>query len=437
MSVPFVRFCRGLPRGLPARLRTFRRDTAGAVAVIVALMAPVLVGAMGLGSEVGYWYLTERKLQNVADVAAYAAAQRNAAGGGAGLQALAEYLAERSGVDLADATVEVNVPPASGAFSDTAGAVEVVVIERVPRFFSGIYGMDPLDISARAVAAGQSGGTGCVLALSTTQEGAITLTGSSKFSLVGCDVVSNGPGKSIKMTGSQSITADCIQTAGTFSKVGSAKVNLTCDAIRENAGHVADPLASVPEPVPYAASPCQSGMVGSINKTLTPNAEHWSGMKSMRFCGNTKFTGSGKLRLDPGLYIFEGDLEFTGSIDVIGHGVMIYMAKGAKLKLTGSGDIVLTPPTSGPYAGISIFASRESAGVAHSLTGSSDAAIDGAIYVPTGSLTLTGSNDTASAKCVQIITDTLTVTGSGDFKMKCTESPGPRISIGGEIALLE
>ena len=61
---------------LRRRFRSFRRDTFGGVAAIVAITSPVLIGAMGLGGEAGYWYLTQRKVQNAADVAAHAAALR-------------------------------------------------------------------------------------------------------------------------------------------------------------------------------------------------------------------------------------------------------------------------------------------------------------------------------------------------------------------------
>lgn len=63
----------GLPPGLLEEER-------GTVAVIAAITQPVLVGAMGLGAETGYWYLKQQKLQHAADVAAHAAAVRYRAG---------------------------------------------------------------------------------------------------------------------------------------------------------------------------------------------------------------------------------------------------------------------------------------------------------------------------------------------------------------------
>ena len=49
-------------------------DQRGTVAVIMAFMFPILIGAFGLGFEITNWYLTTRSMQNAADAAAIAAA---------------------------------------------------------------------------------------------------------------------------------------------------------------------------------------------------------------------------------------------------------------------------------------------------------------------------------------------------------------------------
>ena len=51
-------------------------DRTGAAAVFMAVTLPVFVGGLGMGAEVGYWYFGQRKVQNSADVAAYAGASR-------------------------------------------------------------------------------------------------------------------------------------------------------------------------------------------------------------------------------------------------------------------------------------------------------------------------------------------------------------------------
>jgi Flp pilus assembly protein TadG len=55
-------------------LHAFIEQQCGATAIIVALMMPILIGAMGLSTEVCYWYRHQRAMQNASDAAAIAAA---------------------------------------------------------------------------------------------------------------------------------------------------------------------------------------------------------------------------------------------------------------------------------------------------------------------------------------------------------------------------
>src|SRR5215470_4410302 len=54
--------------------RSLRTCSAGAVAVMTALVLPVLLGFTSLGVEVGHWYLSQRIMQGAADAAAISAA---------------------------------------------------------------------------------------------------------------------------------------------------------------------------------------------------------------------------------------------------------------------------------------------------------------------------------------------------------------------------
>ena len=60
-------------------LFSLHADQRGTVAVIMAFMFPILIGAFGLGFEITNWYLTTRSMQNAADAAAIAAATNGSA----------------------------------------------------------------------------------------------------------------------------------------------------------------------------------------------------------------------------------------------------------------------------------------------------------------------------------------------------------------------
>src|SRR5260370_42669040 len=51
-----------------------RKCSAGVVAVLTAMVLPVLLGFVSLGAEVGHWYLAQREMQGAADAAAISAA---------------------------------------------------------------------------------------------------------------------------------------------------------------------------------------------------------------------------------------------------------------------------------------------------------------------------------------------------------------------------
>ena len=426
-----------LPARVDALLRRFRADMAGAVAVIVAITAPVLIGMMGLGSEAGYWYLTQRNLQNAADMAAHGAGRRVANGAGdAERDETADYLVARAGIDLSAASVSVSSPPASGDFAGDDKAIEVVVTESVPRMFSRIWSKEPVAITARAVALVQAGGTGCVLALSRTAQGAITISGSAGLSLANCNMISNAEGTSLVMQGNgSSATVQCIQTVGTAQTT--RNLSTSCDAPRENASAVPDPFEHIEEPA--LEGPCNhSGMVGRNNQAtlVSPDWGHASGMRSKRFCNG--LTVQGTVVFDPGLYLIEGgEFRINSNAQISGDEVVFFLAEGVTLHFNGTADVDLSAPTTGPYSGMLIFGSRESADVSHRIDGNFGSHLDGAIYAPQSHLTLSGNAQAPGGGCTQIVTETVEFTGNGTIDLSCENPAGPSITLLGNVALVE
>jgi hypothetical protein len=436
MSVPFVRFCRELPRAGVLRFRSLSRDTVGAVAAVVAIMAPVLVGSMGLGGEAGWWYLKQRELQNAADVAAHATAIRLAAGDDSqALAGVADYVAEQSDIDLANADLQLNQPPLSGAFIEDGSAVEVIVTETVPRLFSAMYSNEPVEISARAVATAQGGGTGCILALNASEEGAVTVAGSATVFLTMCDIVSNSAAEAaFRMESALStVSANCIQTSGSADMP--ANLSVICGSVRQSAAPATDPLATIAEPASVGA--CADGAVGLDLQTtsVTPAESHPSGMSSMRFCNGLDLRGT--VNLAPGLYIVEGGtFRINALANVSGSDVVFYLADGVNVTVDGSAVLNVSAPTSGVYNGIVFFGSRSATSVSHAFGGNAGSRIDGAVYLPASDLTWTGSAETSFTGCTQVIADTVTFDG-GFFSFHCLFPSGPTIRMAGDVRIVE
>ena len=416
------------------RLRRFGFDDAGATAVIAAILFPVVVGGLGLGAETGYWYMTQRKLQHVADVSAHAAGTRlRAADTDQQVIAAARLVASRSGYS---GTPELAVDPHYTS-ADHPGAmlVEVVATDVQPRLFSGVvaglFSSDPqltVTMSARAVAQVDAGeaSRACVLALSTTASRAVTVTGAATLTLEGCDLASNSDA-----------TTGCAFSVGGAHTPG---LHLSqCDEVKENAPLVRDPYAHVAEPA-VGAIPCENNsQVGKPNAaaTLTPTHPHESGVNAMRFCGD--LDAKGTVTFEPGLYIVEGTLRMTSSNEasqLTGEGVTFYFTDSAEMRLTGT-SLHLAAPATGPFAGLLFFGSRSATTANHKIGGTNNSILTGAVYTPASAITISGNAEAVDGGCTQVIGDTVSFTGNAMLQSTCGEAGTIEIATNEMVGLVE
>ncbi|OAP36461.1 hypothetical protein AU381_18300 [Sinorhizobium glycinis] len=410
--------------------RAFMKNDGGAVAVIAAIAFPVLVGAMGLGAETGYWYMEQRQLQHAADVSAHAAAIRHRAGDQQpALESTALGIASASG--YAPGTLTVSTKPGLSAGSTK---VTVELTETHARLFSSVFVGGPVAISARAVAEVKGGSKACVLALSGSASGAVTVTGSTQVQLSGCSVVSNSSAADafLMKNGSAFMSTDCVYTVG--EAVTTTGLTMTgCSEPVERVPPTPDPFASVAEPdrLQVQLLPCRTLDYVSNSTYLLDRL--LSGLAAIRFCGGLDIKGT--IALKPGLYIIDGgELTVTAGAKLSGEGVTFYFTNSATAKLLGNGDIDLTAPASGPYAGLLFFGSRRDAGVVHQVTGNSESTLEGNLYIPSGRIEFTG-NSTVSGGCTQIVANEITFTGNST--METCASPTDEIIVGKTVSLVE
>lgn len=119
-----------------ARLVALGRDTRGVSAILFALSAPALIGAMGLAAEVSYWYSDNRAMQHAADSAAIAAATN----GGASSAAEAQAVAAQYGFQNGSGSVTVTVTRPALATNCPANCYQVVISDKVPLYLSAVVG---------------------------------------------------------------------------------------------------------------------------------------------------------------------------------------------------------------------------------------------------------------------------------------------------------
>ena len=152
---------------------------------------------------------------------------------------------------------------------------------------------------------------------------------------------------------------------------------------------VADPLASLPLP--------------STSGLTNYGAEKLSGDSSATIkpgiYSSISVSGSASLTMSSGTYIIEGGgFSVSGAGSVTGSGVTIvnagsdYPSTGGtygSISLSGSGTYKLTPPTTGTYAGIVIFQTRDNT-KAMTVSGAASG-MTGTIYAAAAALTISGS----------------------------------------------
>ena len=233
-----------------------------------------------------------------------------------------------------------------------------------------------------------------IVVLSPSASGALTISGSAKVSVPGAIMVDSSSSSAISGSGTASLSASIIDVVGGYQKASGETFSPSPST---GAGALADPLAGL-------AAPSTSGLTnfGSVNltsgsKTITPG-----------IYTSISVSNSASLTLSAGTYIIKGGgFSVSGSANVSGSGVTIYNA-GSSCPSTGgtygsinwssTGTFNLSAPSSGTYAGILIFQSRDnSQTLSINVSGKSGSGIKGTVYaasaqvVDGGTTALTGS----------------------------------------------
>jgi hypothetical protein len=262
----------------------------------------------------------------------------------------------------------------------------------------------------------------CVLALDEDASAAIKIQGSAQVAFDGCVIASNSDAAdAVSRGGTATISADCVSAVGGTEGVATSYSDLDCSKPLENQYPSFNPLANVPLPA-YGA--CAS-MPGGPTKTLTPGT----------FCNKT---WSGDITLEPGVYILKGGkIQLGGNDSLIGHGVTIFLMEDATFTTNGNEYIELSPPSSGPYAGITVY---QAPGNTQTLTinGSAGSTVEGFIYAPSAHVIYAGTSTMSGAgSCIRIIANTIEFNGTSAVASDCEGVLGGReIYASREISLV-
>lgn len=382
------------------------RDLSGATLPMVAMSLTALTGFAALTVDLGAAYVTGQSLQATADAAALAAAEQLALTGSE--SGTAQTYARRNmpladhGEVLAAGDVQIgrwNAATLTFTASGTpANAVRVTTRRAeangnpLQTFLAGVIGFTEIDISRQAIAYFERGSGTCILSLRPTGT-AVAAATNARLTTNGCSIHANSSSSNSLVTNS---TSQIIAQGAEICTVGGVSGSNFFPTARTRCNAVPDPLARLPEPDLSACNFTARVTIGNT-RTLNPG----------RYCRGIRLDSGANVTFNPGTYIIEGgSLDFGAGTTITGNGVtFILRDRNALLQVSQNSRLRLTAPTSGPYAGVAIYASRNvSDYLTHELNADTQSFVNGAIYLPRGQLYFNSRSQFSSAgNCMSII----------------------------------
>jgi hypothetical protein len=373
--------------------------------ILTVLLFPTLLAVLGLALDGGMMYQARRRMQAGADAAALAGVWELFRGNSGLVEAAARDDARLNGFnDGVNATVAVNNPPTSGAWSGVAGYVEVIVSRDVPTTFLRVVGREYSTVRARAVAGSQRYMDFCVLALNPTQSGSMIVQGTSSLD-AGCGVMVNSKSDSaLELGGGACLTGAAVGVTGGYTTMGSIEC---LDPLPDiGVPPVLDPLAYlIPPPIPATPVADRFRMTGGA-ATLNPGL-YMNGFDIQ----------SGVVTFNPGIYIIDGGFHIGGGVVANGVGVMFYITNvgggpWGRVQIDGSAVCNFWAPDSGPYEGVLIWMDRNAPDTPPGsfIAGTPGSKFEGALYFPSIHVTLGGTN--SSASWTMVVADTIDIQGT-------------------------
>jgi Flp pilus assembly protein TadG len=387
-----------------------RRGERGQSLVLAALLITALIGFVGLVVDGGEASNEQQIVRAAADGAALAGAyaiSKGSATSAATTRAQQVLLA----VPLPATDLTMSYLDSSGSPTTVTASVvtiRAVVADSHRTYFLAALGVSTLLLTATAEAQSSGGGAaaaGCAVCLMVASGTTLVERNNDIMTITGgpLQVNSNGAGAVTQSNGA-SLTAPSIAVVGTVVK-GTGTIT---PAPVTGATAIADPLAAIPLPVVAGSSANFTAPGGA--STLAPGVY---GIITVNL-GST-------LTLNPGTFVVTGQLNVNGGT-VIGAGVTIFLgcplypaacavgATGGSIIVT-TGSLTLSPPASGTYTGLTVFADRNN--VATNSFATSTVSVTGTWYTLLQPLADTIVGDTISFG--QVVAGSLSMLNNSTF----------------------
>lgn len=417
-----------------------RLDRRGSVAMIAAIVAPVMIVLMVITIEVTSWSLTKMELQRMADAAAWAGALQYVATNDPQAATLsAVQMAEINNIpsseqynwDPSTLTSTNGLTTASMIQGNTSGGettLTATVTQKIDNALSLMLSGNTAFLVVSAAATMQITSNvvqipKCLTALGGGNS-SISMSGSSLVRSSGCSIQANG---GITMGGSSILDVDGTYSVGGVQNAGTSYVSGGQTTV---ASPYSNPYAN------YGPLVKAFGLLSSGGTTETLGLSNQASIGPGTYSSIT-VSQSAILTMQPGLYIVNGDVNVSYSAQIQGTGVTI--VSSGSLTVIGSAIISLSPPdansTTGGVPGF-VFASKST--VDSGFGGSSSLPYGGIIYYPDGTMNLSGSFTSGAAGCTQFLANQLNLSYSANITTDCSKvaSQGSTSSSALSIALI-
>ena len=398
---------------LRVQFSRLRRNERGNVALIVAAVFPLLLGAAGLAVDGTQWILQKRQIQAAADSAAMAGVYSLIAN--SDMQNAVIRSIGQTGTVPDNASIQALQGPAGHEADPFAVQVHIAVPARM--YFASMFMKAPLVINAESTASVVENGQFCAFTLgSASEEPGVVLRPNSDVE-ADCGVTINSPSnQAVVSEGGSTLKALALRAFGNFADITAVrKSGMRAHALKQD-----DPLEGTdPPPVPNTGCPNTTVNPGEDEVALEPGCYGF-----MQLNGN--------VRLQDGEYILNrGDFIVGPKAHVACSACTIFLTSETaatdprtigKVKMSSDATVKMSASRQGPNAGILFYQDRNAArdlpGDENRLGGNSFSKLDGLIYFPSETVYVDGNN-APDVTCTRFIAKRLVFAGRVYIGQSC------------------
>jgi hypothetical protein len=434
-------------------MNTFKATEKGQAIYLIVFGVVTLIGFTALSIDGGRIMSARRDVQNAADSSALAGALAECQGEDVATAALNSADENDYDNNGSTNTVSVHHPPSTGLYTGNTDYVEVYISTQVERGLSQLVfgGQEAAD--GRAVAhcdpstVSPVGEGNAIIGLSDSGIGLNANGNGNIFVNSGGIHVNSSDSNALEVNGNGDVVADTIDGVGGYVI---NNPNGTFDPLpTSGAPYYDDPLVELDPPTnPYSGA-CTTFHETSGDHTITPGL----------YC-EINVSLNGNLYMESGTYVVDGgDFSITSNGDISADpaGVIIMLINGSNFIGAGNGSLTLvnsfiyvesgsftlagngvydvTGPTSGPWAGMTLFMDQSNTSPV-TVVGNSSSFISGLIYAPVSTVNVEG-NGGIFGSYTQIIGNNINVTGNGDIVINFDPSQIFQYKSNSKISLVE